>query len=185
MYSYNQLLKKTQEVTDLWREHSMLAPQNVAIKLDNAMLEWLNDLTRALIIWISKGNDMTDGELILARVNLGAVLEFWLKFFYTIHYEDYRKDEKAPANRQGLIEPEKASFEQLKSFARDTLLGVGDNTFNWITTVQQKRNAIHSFKFRDIGTSEEFLEDINKLNVFVDSIIDKLPPIEDIVSNCC
>ncbi len=46
------------------------------------MLEWQSELTITLKIWIDKGLTMSTGELILARANLGAVVESWLKFFY-------------------------------------------------------------------------------------------------------
>jgi hypothetical protein len=56
---------------------------------------------------------MTTGELILARANLGAVVESWLKFFYSVYYEDYCK---SPITKSGkMVEPEKAQFEDLKT----------------------------------------------------------------------
>ena len=59
-----------------------IAPDSAADKLDDAMLEWQSELTKTLKIWIDKGLAMTTCELILARANLGAVVESWLKFLY-------------------------------------------------------------------------------------------------------
>jgi len=56
------------------------------------MLDWMSQLTQCLSIWIDKGLDMTDGELILARTNLGSIVECWLKFFYYVYYDDYQKN---------------------------------------------------------------------------------------------
>ena len=74
---------------ELWKKSWGIAPPSVSGKLDKAMLDWNLELTEALSIWIDKGLTMTKGELILARVNLGNIVEFWLKFFYSVYYEDY------------------------------------------------------------------------------------------------
>ena len=51
----------------------------------------MSELTDTLKIWIDKGSTMTEGELILARTNMGALVESWIKFFYCVYYEDYMK----------------------------------------------------------------------------------------------
>ena len=76
----------------IWKKARGTAADSVADKLDKAMLDWQGDLTRTLRIWIDKGLTMTNGELILARSNLGAVVESWLKFYYCVFYEDYLKN---------------------------------------------------------------------------------------------
>lgn len=122
---------------------------------------------------------MTYGELILARANLGAVVEFWLKFFFTVYYDDYVKNPKK--NRQGMIEPEAMRFEDLKQFSSGILWD--DNRspdYCWVESVQQKRNAIHSFTHRDVGTPQLFLDDVEYLYGFVEMLINQLPPIEDV-----
>lgn len=124
---------------------------------------------------------MTDGELILARANIGAVVESWLKFFYCVYYEDYCKN--PIKNFKGyMIEPEEASFENLKEFSTGKLWdGTTSQEYIWVDSVQHKRNAIHSFKYRDIGTSQNFLDDVEYLCEFVDNILNHLPPIEDYI----
>lgn len=76
----------------IWKKTHGIAPDKVGIKMDAAMLKWLVELTDCLNIWIEKGLQMTEGELILARTNLGAIVESWLKFFYSVYYEDYLKN---------------------------------------------------------------------------------------------
>lgn len=113
---YEILKIQTNNTSLLWKEARGIAPDSVADKMDDAMLEWQSELTETLKIWIDKGLHMSTGELILARANLGAVVESWLKFFYSVFYDDYCK---APIkNRKGkMIEPEKASFDNLKDFS--------------------------------------------------------------------
>ena len=46
---------------------------------------------------------------------------------------------------------------------------------------KKKRNAIHSFTYKDIGTPVDFLYDICYLCDFVDMILMHLPPVEDFI----
>lgn len=78
----------TNKAALLWKNARGIAPDDVADKMDIAMLNWQSSLTQALKIWIEKGLSMSTGELILARVNLGAVVESWLKFFYCVFYAE-------------------------------------------------------------------------------------------------
>lgn len=87
--SFDILTIQTNNVSLLWKNVHGIAPDNAAKKLDIAMLDWQSELTKTLKIWIDKGLDMTVGELILARANLGAVVESWLRFFYCVFYDDY------------------------------------------------------------------------------------------------
>lgn len=155
-------------------------PNSVADKMDNAMLNWITELTETLSIWIHKGIHLTDGELILAKTNLGALTECWLKFFYCVYYEDYLKNPKL--NTKGVIvEPNKMSFESLKLFSVGILWEKGDSNYLWVEKVQHQRNSIHAFNYRNIGTPKEFIDDVEKLYKFVDSLTMRLPPVEDFI----
>lgn len=166
----------------LWKQSRGYAPNSAADKLDKAMLEWQSELTQTLKIWIDKGLAMTTGELILARANLGAVVESWLKFFYSVYYEDYCK---SPITKGGkMVEPEKAQFEDLKNFSNGKLWdNANSSEYVWVDSVQKKRNAIHSFRYRDIGTTQEFLDDIEHLYDFVDNVLSHFPPLEDYIES--
>ena len=79
--SFDILTIQTYNTALIWKDVHGIAPDNAAKKLDIAMLDWQSELTKTLKIWVDKGLDMTVGELILARANLGAVVESWLRFF--------------------------------------------------------------------------------------------------------
>ncbi len=81
---------KSHEVLDFWSNPQGWAPDSVTRILTVARLDWLKSLTDSLEIWVDKGLQMTDGELLLACANLGALVEGWLKLFYCVYYEDYR-----------------------------------------------------------------------------------------------
>lgn len=173
----------TQNTMLLWKDVYGIAPNSSAKKLYEAMLEWQTELTNTLKLWIDKGLSMTVGELILARANLGAVVEFWLKLFYCIHYEDYCK-KPIRTKKKKMIEPEKATFKELNKFSTGILWdSIVSDEFLWVDTVRDKRNALHSFEYKNIGTPQDFLDDIDYLYKFVDDIISRLPPIEDYIES--
>jgi hypothetical protein len=168
-------MKEKSHLTFTFWETSTIgwAPDSVVNKLSVARLDWLKDLTDCLDIWVGKSHSLTDGELLLAWANLGTLVEGWLKLFYCVYYEDYRRN---PLELRGsLIEPNDMRFENLKQFSRGILWDKASDWDNWVERIQQKRNAIHAFNDRDIGTSIEFLEDIDMFNEFINIIDSRLP----------
>lgn len=171
----------TKNQTLIWQDVHGIAPDKVAIKMDDAMLRWLVDLTDCLNIWIKKGQQMTEGELILARTNLGAIVESWLKFFYCIFYEQYLKKPKLNGKKK-IIEPDDMTIEKLKTYSTGILWDSKQSAwYCWVEKVQKRRNAVHSFKYKDIGTPQDFLNDVEKLYDFVDMLQDHFPPVEDLL----
>ena len=176
------LMIQTKNISLIWKDVHGIASCDVANKLDIAMLDWQYELTESLKIWIDKGLKMTTGELILARANLGAVVESWLRFFYCVFYDDYMKQPKV--NKKGhVLEPEKdLRFEDLKTFSTGILWDdENSDDYKWVDSVQKKRNAIHSFTYKDIGTPLDFLHDVCYLCKFVDMILNHLPPVEEYI----
>lgn len=183
---YDQIVELTKNTISTWSNSRGIAINEVADRMDQAQLQWLDELTVALKIWIDKGDTMTDGELILAHVNLGAVVEAWLMFFYTVFYDDYcqapikKKDKKTGEEKS--VEPSDASFEQLKQFSNCKISdGTNTSDYKWIDSIQKKRNAIHAFRHRDIGTLEQFFSDFSYLYVFLQHVVDHFPPLEDYI----
>lgn len=181
-YTKFDILKiKTSNTMLLWKDVYGIASNASAKKLYKAMLEWQTELTNTLEIWINKGLTMSEGELILARANLGAVVESWLKLFYCIYYDDYCKN-PIKTHKNKMVEPEKARFEDLNIFSTGKLWdSYASDEFAWVESVRYKRNALHSFEYKNIGTPQIFLNDIDYLYDFVDNILSHLPPIEDYI----
>ena len=180
--SFDILTIQTNNTALIWKDVHGIAPDNAAKKLDIAMLDWQSELTKTLKIWIDKGLDMTVGELILARANSGAVVESWLRFFYCVFYDDYIN--QPMKNKKGqILEPEKdMRFEDLKKFSTGILWDdEKSKDYIWVDSIQKKRNAIHSFTYKDIGTPLDFLLDVDHLCEFVDMILNHLPPVEDYI----
>lgn len=188
--SLEQIRSKTKATTQSWSETCGLAPEGVTDKLDAAMLDWMNDLTDSLDIWVAKSLDMTDGELILAWTNLGALVECWLRFFYCVYYEDYMKSPKLGKKGKPLEPDDKAmTFDYLIQYSKGILWdNLQDPLYLWVYKIQHYRNAIHAFSYREIGHPNDFILDIEQYSLFVDEVINRLPPIEDyrqdLLSDC-
>ena len=177
MTKFEKLKRLTKNIAVLWQDVQGIASVKVAKKLENAKLNWTVELTECLHIWLEKGVSMSDGELILARTNLGTLVESWLKFFYCVHYDDYLKNHLKHKNK--IIEPNKMTLENLKKFSIGPLFNdTSDNIYLWIDKIQKQRNTIHAFNFNNIGTSQEFIDDVDCLFDFVEKIWFQLPDIE-------
>lgn len=169
----------TDEKLTIWADVYGYAPMAAAIKLDRAMLTWMKSLTHTLRMWEHLAElgelNMTEGEQILAYANLGALVESWLKFFLSVYYLDYKSN---PYKKKGkIVEPENLELEELKQFCRGILWTESskDPMFKWVEKIQQRRNAIHSYKYRELGTTDDFLDDIKQYQVFLKLIINHLP----------
>ena len=178
-----QLIKNiTTNATLLWKVARGFAPDDVADILDDAKLDWMLELTNTLELWIDKGESMSEGELLLARVNMGALVESWLKLFYCVYNEDYAK---SPIREHGRPqEAYEASFAKLIEYTDGTFFeDKNDPLYAWIDKIRKYRNSIHAFMGKNIGTAKEFLSDIDEFKEFVEKIHLKLPPIEDYVDD--
>ena len=82
-----------------------------------------------------------------------------------------------------ILEPENdMRFEDLKKFSTGILWDdEKSKDYLWVDSIQKKRNAIHSFTYKDIGTPLDFLLDVDYLCEFVDMILTHLPPVEDYI----
>ena len=177
------IIQLTDNTTLVWEEAAKLQipPASVVQKIDGAMLDWMRELTKTLRLWTDKGSSMTSGELILARANLGSVVESWLKVFYCVFKEDYDANPKIDKRTGKAIEPNNLTFEELKQFSRNILYNPKGAWDRWIESVQLKRNAIHSFNYREIGSVPDFYDDVEKLYSFIQLITDRFPPVEDYI----
>lgn len=69
---YETLIIITNNHALLWKESRGIAPDSVASKLDDAMLEWQSELTKTLKIWIDKGLEMTTGGTHTCQSKFGS-----------------------------------------------------------------------------------------------------------------
>lgn len=155
-----------------WSRCHGWAPDEAAELMSKSRLDWQTDLSETLKLWSS--DKLKDGHLILAWANLGALIEGTLKLFLAVYYMDYRIDAENFKKRGKLLEPDSLALEKLKQFFKKKSL-LDDQQTSYIDLVQQRRNAIHTFKDRSIGSIFEYHECVSK---YLDLMIDinmKLP----------
>ena len=111
---------------------------------------------------MAPSEEVEDGDLILAWTNLGSLIEGTIKLFLGVFYEDYKADlqnlqktQAWHAKQQKHIEPDGLRLDVLIHYAKTAdLLSAGE--LEMCELVQSRRNAIHAFKDRDIGSVVEF-----------------------------
>jgi len=158
---------------NFWKSAQGWAPVKAAGLLNKSMLEWQSSLADCLQIW---NHPLSDGELILAWANIGSLVEGQLKLFLSIYYEDYIVDVNAIKSEHGdLIDPDVLFLEKLRVIFKKNIWKPSEPWDDWISKIQQRRNAIHAYKFREIGTTEELHRNLMRLLEFVRMINSRLP----------
>jgi hypothetical protein len=120
--------------------------------------------------------------LILAWADLGSQVEGTMKLFLSVWYKDYKNDVKAIKKKgEGdLIDPDSLQLEPMRQFFKERIWRNEDKDWDaWILKIQQRRNAVHAYKSRDIGTFDEFLVDVRRYLNFLRYINDRLPYPDD------
>lgn len=145
------------ELRKFWSQAHGWAPTSAARLLSESRLDRQVSLSLCLSRWSCPiSEDTRDGDLILAWANLGALVEGTLKFFLSIFYEDYRSDIDALKLKNGKIkEPDILMLKDLKVFFKKKEI-LSSEWIDYIDKVQKRRNAIHAYKDKDIGTFSEF-----------------------------
>jgi hypothetical protein len=159
----SELVQEATEIHQVWSSPHGWAPIAAADLLSKSRLDWQVSLTKCLAGWTTATTaEESDGRLILAWANLGALVEGTLKWFLSIFYEDYRTDVEAIRRRGSLQDPDVLTLEPLRNFFRLRVWTDHERIDwdDWIQHVQQRRNAIHSYASRPIGDWNEFQMDV-------------------------
>ena len=156
----------THSIMNFWKDGGW-ATGDGATLLDKSMLMWQASLATSLSRWIGA---TSDGDLILAWANLGSLVEGQLKLFLCVHYNDYQIK-----NFGKRIDPDESQLEGLRQFFVKRIWDVGTDWNPYVEFVQRRRNAVHAFKHRDIGTFDEWTDALRTHLTFVRKIGGGLP----------
>lgn len=151
------------------------APEVASLILKRSRLDRHASLCACLEMWVAAPQEPgAEGKLILAWVHLGALVEGTLKLFVSVYAHDYGK---APTLRKGMpVDPDALSFEQLRQLFMSKIWLHDDRTWDvWLAQIQFRRNAIHAYQDRDLGTHAEFLSAIVKYAEFAERLDSRLP----------
>lgn len=167
----NRIIKVMSDMQKFWSKSKGWAHIEASDLLEKSRLDWLASLAEALKIWQSRGNikELEYGELILAWANMGGLVEGILKLFLSIHYKEYLNDpDKITDNHGNIIGPEEAQFERMRQFFNKKFWKKDMPEWDgWVLHIQNRRNAIHAYRNREIGDTKEFLLDLKKLLKFL------------------
>lgn len=171
------IIGKNKEIRDFWSSAHGWAPNEVAELLAKSRLDWQVSLSYCLRLWLdAPSDDDVEGRLILAWANLGSLVEGTMKFFLSVHEADYsnaphtRGKDKTPCDIDAL------QFEELKQFFNQKIWIKSQEKWNsWLTKIQQRRNAIHAYKDRDIGTFNNFFKELCEYLDFLEELEGRVP----------
>ncbi len=170
------IVRLTEGLNDFWSNPFGWAPEDAANLLKKSRLDRYASLSRCLALW-SSGSSWPDenGALILAWVNLGALVEGTLKLFLAVYYDEYSSDPQAYQSSKGkLIDPDALALEQLRQFlTKRDLLTLECRDF--VKSMQSWRNGIHFFKDREIGSFREYQDAVRQYLCFLRTVRDHLP----------
>jgi hypothetical protein len=170
------------KLAGFWKDAHGWAPIEAAGLLNKARLDWQVSLSSSLRNWLrDPPGVLSDGDLILAWTNLGALIEGTLKLFPSVYYNDFQADvENLKAagafdhKAQSSKSPDGLTLEPLRKYvaARDLIGASGDAL---VKLVQERRNAIHAFKERPIGDSAEFWGAVRDYLAMLGEVENRLP----------
>lgn len=174
-----QIVKLNKELTAFWGDAEGWASIKSADLLSRSRLDRQVSLSESLYHWIDV-KDISDGDLILAWVNLGSLVEGTMMLFLSVYYDDYKND----LNDSGVLtEPDYLTLDKLKTyFNKQQILKHRKVFMEFIELVQKRRNAIHSFRNRDIGNHLEFYKAVSDYCEFIQYVRSMLPYPDDTIS---
>ena len=167
---------------DFWSNSHGWAPKDAANLLSKSRLDWQVSLSGSLRRWIDAPSTEDAASVqILAYANVGTLVEGTLKLFLAVWYNDYKADADAITKKGTVQDPDGATLEPLRQFFKKRIWAsaASDNWDPWIQRIQTRRNAIHAFKDREIGTHSDVLTDIRSYLKLVRRINGQLPYPDD------
>lgn len=174
------IITLSKSMSEFWSNAHGWAPADAAKLLSKSRLDWQVSLSEALLIWVEK-DTMSDGELILAWTNLGALAEGALKLFLSIYYTDFKADVEAlkRANaydhkKQSHKEPDGLTLDVLRRYASEKDL-FQQSERSLIHLIQKRRNAVHAFQNRELGNADEFKQTVRGYLGFLQSVDSSIP----------
>ncbi len=167
-----EIVARLERLRDCWQRSRGWAPNRVAELLEKSRLDRIVSLAQCLCLWSEEPEDDSEeqGRLVLALANLGALVEGSLVLMLCVYLSSYEK-------HGGGKRPDKLTLGGARMFFADVVWDSEEKEEwdPWIEEVQRRRNAIHAFRDRDIGTFEEFWSDVEKYGRLLEMIDSRLP----------
>ena len=185
------IIKLTEGLADFWSSSNGWAPIKAAELMSKSRLDWQASLSRTLRIFNTADAKSEAGGLILAWTTLGSLTEGILKLFLSVWHSEYEASAlkstlKGYTDKNGdSIAPDILMLEKLRVFfgkeiypkeIRKIWKEQGRlDIIDWILKIQQRRNAIHAYKDRDIGDFNEFFVELKNFLIVMRRLTDSFP----------
>lgn len=172
-------------IRDFWSNAHGWAPADAAELLSRARLDRQVSLSSCLSFWTEEPQlpEQQDGALVLGWANLGALVKGTMKWFLCVYREDYPEDETAfrKGKNRKLIEPDALMFDQLRRFfVRHVWIdSERDGWDQWLVSVRNCRNSIHSYQDHDIGDLTSLHRAIREYLAFLRDLHGRIPGYPD------
>lgn len=197
----DRIIEHNTKISRLWSDGGW-ASNEAARLLSKSRLDRQISLSRTLSLWLPFNGEQRcvdevddDGRLILGWANLGALVEGSMKWFLSVYLKDYQKESELEKIVRGkepdvlTLEPLRGVFNTVVWTSYDDfgleLIEYGENSGNvwiewdhWIRHVQQRRNAIHAYRERDLGTLEELERYIHGYWMFLQMLNISVPDLD-------
>ncbi|WP_045226941.1 hypothetical protein [Methyloterricola oryzae] len=175
----DKIIRVTKAQEQFWSRSHGWAPSAAADLLAEARLDRQLSFTHTLYDYLPPfPPDVAEARQILGYITLRSLCEGALKLFFSVWFNDYRKDQDAVYDRKRtLLSPEDIAFDRLIALYAKK----GDFKFEpFLRRVQRRGNAIHHFCDRDIGTQSGLIADIVEFKAFLLAVNSQLPYPDDI-----
>ena len=179
----HRIIRFTEALSEFWSSAQGWAPIEAAQLLTKSRLDWQVSLSHCLSIWVDNPTiEEYEGGLILAWSNLGSLVEGTMKLFLSVYYMDYQVDVEAIKNRDKLVEPDRIELEKLRQYFTKRIWDIDSSWDESVLHIQQRRNAIHSFRDREIGSFDDFRLDVRRYLEFIRYHNSRLPYPDEVFS---
>lgn len=148
------IISLNQGIFIFWSQSDGWTSEDSAQILSRSRLDRQVSLSHCLKMWLQAPYDGAEsGQIIMGWANLGSLLEGSLKLFLSVWHETYKLDIDAIKKKDKFQNPDGLQLEPLRIFFKKK---IWDNEIDsWVQHIQIRRNAIHAYQDKEIGSLEE------------------------------
>lgn len=156
------IIRINTHIANFWSQAAGWAPPDAAELLCRSRLDRQVSLSLTLHLWRAPIDAAeSDGRLILAWTNLGALVEGTLKWFLCVFNDDYARSplRKRRGSAAGVpLEPDEPMLGELVDYCAEHVWidSERDEWTAWLNSIRTQRNAIHAYQHRHVGGWAEF-----------------------------
>jgi hypothetical protein len=170
---YESIIAICKRWSEFWPNSGGWGTEEISEMFEQRSMDRLVSMAQSLRHWGDRLEvNATEGELILAWVNLGALVEGALKLFFCVYYNDWNNDPDAPAYKNEKRMQIDTFFDKLIQFHLEKSEGADRN---FLENIRDQRNLIHPLKVGFVFGVEAFRESLAlSANLFL-SVEGRLP----------